>query len=55
MAIEKKILYPRFIKEVKADMTLHAPHLHWSHSGWFDSLDHGSVRFVGTLKICAYF
>ena len=33
-------------KEVKADMTLHAPHLHWSHSGHFDSLDHASVRLI---------
>ena len=31
-------------QSVKADLTLHPPHLHWSHSGLIDSLDHGSIR-----------
>ena len=31
-------------ESVKADMTLHAPHLPWSHGGYVDSLDHASVR-----------
>ena len=31
-------------QSVKADLTLHPPHLHWSHSGMIDSLDHASVR-----------
>ena len=31
-------------QSVKADLTLHPPHLHWSHSGLIDSLDHASVR-----------
>merc|ERR1712029_361995 len=25
------------------DLTLHPPHLHWSHSGLIDSLDHASI------------
>jgi len=29
---------------VKADLTLHAPALPWSHNGHFDSLDHASIR-----------
>jgi len=29
---------------VKADLTLHAPSLPWSHSGHLDSLDHASIR-----------
>merc|ERR1712140_7733 len=29
---------------VKADLTLHPPHLPWSHSGHLDSLDHASIR-----------
>lgn len=42
-------------QEVKADMTLHPPHLHWSHSGWFDSLDHASVRrgYQVYKQVCA--
>jgi ubiquinol-cytochrome c reductase cytochrome c1 subunit len=42
-------------QEVKADMTLHAPHLHWSHSGNFDSLDHSSVRrgYQVYKQVCA--
>jgi len=42
-------------QEVKADMTLHAPHLHWSHSGMFDSLDHASVRrgYQVYKQVCA--
>ena len=31
-------------QSVKADLTLHPPHLHWTHSGLIDSLDHGSIR-----------
>jgi ubiquinol-cytochrome c reductase cytochrome c1 subunit len=31
-------------QEVRADLTLHAPTLPWSHSGNFDSLDHASIR-----------
>ncbi|XP_023343978.1 cytochrome c1, heme protein, mitochondrial-like [Eurytemora carolleeae] len=36
-------------------MTLHAPHLHWSHSGHFDSLDHASVRrgYQVYKQVCA--
>lgn len=42
-------------QEVKADMTLHPPHMHWSHSGWFDSLDHASVRrgYQVYKQVCA--
>jgi len=29
---------------VKADLTLHAPSLPWSHNGHLDSLDHASIR-----------
>jgi len=29
---------------VKADLTLHAPALPWSHNGHLDSLDHASIR-----------
>ena len=31
-------------QSVKADLTLHPPHLHWTHSGLIDSLDHASIR-----------
>ena len=31
-------------QSVKADLTLHPPHLSWSHSGLIDSLDHASIR-----------
>ena len=37
-------LYVALDESVKADMTLHAPHLPWSHGGYVDSLDHASVR-----------
>ena len=37
-------LYLALDESVKADMTLHAPHLPWSHGGYVDSLDHASVR-----------
>ena len=37
-------LYLALDESVKADMSLHAPHLPWSHGGSFDSLDHASVR-----------
>ena len=32
------------VQEVQAELSLHAPHMPWSHSGNFDSLDHGSIR-----------
>ena len=31
-------------QSVRADLTLHPPHLAWSHSGPMDSLDHSSIR-----------
>ena len=31
-------------QSVKADLTLHPPHLAWSHKGLLDSLDHSSIR-----------
>jgi len=31
-------------ESVRADLTLHAPKMKWSHSGVMDSLDHASVR-----------
>jgi hypothetical protein len=34
------------LQEVKAELSLHPPHLPWSHSGLFDSLDHASIRSV---------
>jgi len=42
-------------KEVRADLTLHAPSLNWSHSGMFDSLDHASVRrgYQVYKQVCA--
>merc|ERR1712168_1587050 len=42
-------------QEVKADMILHPPHLNWSHSGWFDSLDHASIRrgYQVYKQVCA--
>jgi len=42
-------------QEVKADMILHPPHLKWSHSGWFDSLDHASIRrgYQVYKQVCA--
>ena len=30
--------------KVHAELVLHPPHLPWSHSGNFDSLDHASIR-----------
>ena len=36
--------YPIAHQEVKADLTLHAPSLPWSHAGALDSLDHRSIR-----------
>ena len=39
--IGKNVFIPQ---KVRADLTLHAPTLRWSHSGNFDSLDHASVR-----------
>jgi len=42
-------------QSVKADLTLHPPHLHWSHSGLLDSLDHASIRrgFQVYKQVCA--
>jgi ubiquinol-cytochrome c reductase cytochrome c1 subunit len=42
-------------QEVRADLTLHAPSLPWSHSGNFDSLDHASIRRGYTVykQVCA--
>jgi len=42
-------------ESVKADMTLHAPKLPWSHSGYFDSLDHQSIRrgYQVYKQVCA--
>merc|ERR1712112_784175 len=42
-------------QSVKADLTLHPPHLHWSHSGLIDSLDHASVRrgYQVYKQVCA--
>jgi len=31
-------------KKVHAELVLHPPHLPWSHTGPFDSLDHASIR-----------
>jgi len=31
-------------ESVKADLSLHPPHLPWSHKGHLDSLDHASIR-----------
>jgi len=42
-------------QSVKADLTLHPPHLHWSHSGLIDSLDHTSIRrgYQVYKQVCA--
>jgi ubiquinol-cytochrome c reductase cytochrome c1 subunit len=42
-------------QSVKADLTLHPPHLHWSHSGLIDSLDHASIRrgYQVYKQVCA--
>lgn len=42
-------------QEVQADLSLHPPGLVWSHSGWFDSLDHASVRrgYQVYKQVCA--
>ena len=40
-----------FFKEVKAELSLHPPHLPWSHSGPFDSLDHASIRSKHFFRI----
>jgi len=42
-------------QEVRADISLHAPHLPWSHSGNFDSLDHASIRrgYQVYKQVCA--
>ena len=46
------------VQEVQAELSLHAPHLPWSHSGNFDSLDHASIRrgyqvcCATTLRYC---
>jgi len=42
-------------QSVKADLTLHPPHLTWSHSGLIDSLDHTSIRrgYQVYKQVCA--
>jgi len=42
-------------QEVRAELILHAPKLPWSHSGYFDSLDHASVRrgYMVYKQVCA--
>merc|ERR1712122_80104 len=42
-------------QEVQAELSLHAPHLPWSHSGNFDSLDHASIRrgYQVYKQVCA--
>jgi len=42
-------------QEVRADLTLHPPHLPWSHSGLIDSFDHDSIRrgFQVYKQVCA--
>ena len=40
------------VQEVQAELSLHAPHLPWSHSGNFDSLDHASIR--RGYQVCFY-
>jgi len=42
-------------QEVKAELSLHPPHLPWSHSGLFDSLDHASIRrgYQVYKQVCA--
>ena len=42
-AIALKVIR-KYKSQVRADLTLHAPSLPWSHSGNFDSLDHASIR-----------
>jgi len=41
--------------EVRADLTLHAPKLGWSHAGLIDSLDHSSIRrgYQVYKQVCA--
>ena len=31
-------------ESVKADLAIHPPSMKWSHTGPFNSLDHGSIR-----------
>lgn len=42
-------------QEVRAELALHAPQLPWSHGGYLDSLDHGSVRrgYMVYKQVCA--
>jgi len=42
-------------QDVKAELTLHAPSLAWSHSGPIDSLDHASIRrgYQVYKQVCA--
>jgi len=42
-------------QSVRADLTLHPPHLAWSHSGPMDSLDHASIRrgYQVYKQVCA--
>ena len=40
---------------VKADLAIHAPSLKWSHTGYFNSLDHASIRrgFQVYKQVCS--
>jgi len=42
-------------QEVRAELSLHAPKLPWSHSGVIDSLDHASIRrgYMVYKQVCA--
>jgi len=42
-------------KEVRAELSIHPPHLPWSHSGIFDSFDHASIRrgYQVYKQVCA--
>lgn len=42
-------------RQVRAELTLHPPHLPWAHSGPFDSLDHASIRrgYQVYKQVCA--
>lgn len=50
------LLYVLETSEVEASgIDLHAPHLHWPHSGVIDSFDHGSIRrgYQVYKQVCA--
>jgi len=42
-------------ESVKADLSIHAPSLKWSHTGYFNSLDHDSIRrgFQVYKQVCS--